>query len=55
MSTAVTRLARFMFDRMSDTYDADEALRELAWADEKIREFWLAEAAAIVGFLGVPA
>lgn len=51
MTETVTRLARFMYDRQADTYDATPALRELAWADPAIRGFWLEEAAAVVGFL----
>jgi hypothetical protein len=47
------RLARFMFDLQAETYDADEALRELAWADDRIRDFWLDQAGAVVSFLGL--
>ena len=45
-------LARFLFDRQADSYDSDPAMRELAWADANIREFWGAEAHAILEFLG---
>lgn len=45
-------LARFLFDRQADSYEADPAMRELAWADANIREFWDDEAHAILGFLG---
>lgn len=44
-------LARFLFDRQADTYDADPAMRELAWADADIREFWDSEAHAVMCFL----
>lgn len=40
-------LARFMFDRQMDSYDADSALRELAWADPGVVDFWYEEASAI--------
>lgn len=44
-------LARFMFDRQADSYDSDPAMRELAWADPGIRDFWYAEARAVLRFL----
>jgi hypothetical protein len=47
----VTDLARFMFDLQADTYDAHDAMRELAWADENIRGFWVDQAGAVVSFL----
>jgi hypothetical protein len=49
------RLARFMFDLQADDYDAQHALRELAWADDDIRGFWLGQADAVVSFLGLDA
>jgi hypothetical protein len=45
------RLARFMFDLQADDYQAADALRELAWADDHIHDFWLAQARAVVAFL----
>jgi hypothetical protein len=45
------RLARFMFDLQADDYEADDALRELAWCDEGVRDFWLTQAGAVVAFL----
>jgi hypothetical protein len=48
---AITRLARFMYDRQADSYDADPAMRELAWADLDIRRFWIVEATAVIHFL----
>lgn len=45
------RLARFMFDLQADDYEAAEAMRELAWADDGIRDFWLDQAGAVVSFL----
>jgi hypothetical protein len=51
---AVSRhLARFMFDLQADDYEADEAMRELAWADDRIHDFWLGQASAVVAFLGL--
>lgn len=41
-------LARFLFDRQADTYDSDSAMRELAWLDPSVRDFWANEAQAIV-------
>ena len=48
----MTDLARFMFDRQADSYEADPAMRELAWADPDIQKFWDTEAHAILEFLG---
>lgn len=47
------RLARFMFDMQADGYDADDAMRELAWGDDNVHEFWLGQADAVVSFLGL--
>jgi hypothetical protein len=53
-ATAVSRhLARFMFDLQADDYGADDAMRELAWADDRIHDFWLGQAGAVVAFLGL--
>lgn len=41
-------LARRMFLRQSEQYDAEPALVELAWADPQIAGFWLAEAQAVL-------
>jgi hypothetical protein len=49
------RLARFMFDLQADDYDADDAMREQAWADDGIRGFWLGQAGAVVSFVGLEA
>lgn len=49
------RLARFMFDLQADSYDAVDAMRELAWADDGIRDFWVGQAGAVVSFLGLEA
>jgi hypothetical protein len=46
-------LARFMFDLQADGYLADDAMRELAWADDRIHDFWLDQARAVVAFLGL--
>jgi hypothetical protein len=48
---AITQLARFLYDRQADSYDADPAMRELAWADLQIRRFWIDEATAVIHFL----
>jgi hypothetical protein len=47
------RLARFMFDLQADDYEADEAIRDRAWADDRIHDFWLGQASAVVAFLGL--
>lgn len=44
-------LARFLFDRQADSYDADPAMRELAWVDPDIRSFWIEEAGAVLAFI----
>ena len=44
-------LARFLFDQQADEYGADEAMRELAWADTFIQSFWLDQAQGILDFL----
>lgn len=44
-------LARFMFDRQADSYDADPEEREHAWRAPHIQEFWLAEASAVYYYL----
>ena len=52
-SQVQVHLARFMFDLQADDYNADDAMRELAWADSGIRGFWLGQAGAVVSFLGL--
>jgi hypothetical protein len=47
----VSDLARFLFDRQADSYDSDPAMRELAWMDPDIRDFWYAEEREIIGHL----
>jgi hypothetical protein len=44
-------LARFLFDQQADEYDADDAMRELAWADPQISGFWVEQAQGILDFL----
>lgn len=51
MAVVTRHLARFMFDLQADDYEADEAMRELAWADTGIYDFWLGQASAVVAFL----
>lgn len=46
-------LARAMYDRQADTFDADPGLRELAWADPDIRAFWEAEADHVLAVIGI--
>jgi hypothetical protein len=53
MAAVSRRLARFMFDLQADDYEAGEAMRELAWADDRIHDFWLDQANAVVAFLGL--
>jgi hypothetical protein len=49
------RLARFMFDLQADDYDAQGAMRELAWADRNVCGFWLGQSNAVVSFLRLEA
>jgi hypothetical protein len=49
------RLARFMFDLQADDYDAQGAMRELAWAERNARGFWLGRANAVASFLRLEA
>jgi hypothetical protein len=49
--TQEERVARFLFDRQADSYEADPAMRELAWIDPDIRSFWIAEAGAVLEFI----
>lgn len=51
MAVVTRHLARFMFDLQADDYEADEAMRELAWADTGIYDFWLGQANAVLAFL----
>lgn len=44
-------LARYLFDQQADDYDADPAMRELAWADPNIVYFWIEQAKGILEFL----
>jgi hypothetical protein len=53
MAAVSRHLARFMFDLQADDFEADEAMRELAWADNRIHDFWLGQASAVVAFLGL--
>lgn len=47
-------LARFMFDRQAASYDADPEEANLVWIEDAgVRAFWLAEAEAVIGFLGL--
>lgn len=55
VSAVNERLARFLFDLQADDYDAQDAMRELAWADDNIRGFWLDQADAVVSFLELDA
>jgi hypothetical protein len=42
-------LARFMFDRQAQAYDAEQA--NLAWMDPGVQAFWRNEASAVLGFI----
>jgi len=44
-------LARFLFDRQARTYTADSAYIDEMWGKWEVREFWMSEAEAILGFL----
>lgn len=44
------KLARFLYDRQADSYNADPEMREELWTGG-VRDFWLAEAAAILNHL----
>lgn len=44
----IVQVARRMFERQAASYDAEPAMTELAWTDDAIREFWVAEAHAVV-------
>lgn len=46
-------LAKHMFDRRCRLDSADPALVELAWIDQNIQDFWLAEADSVLGFIGL--
>ena len=47
----VEAVARHLFERQTRSYDADPAMIELAWIDDDIRAFWLAEAASVLSFI----
>jgi hypothetical protein len=47
----VEHLARHMFERQAVTYGADPAHVELAWVDDDVRTFWVAEARSVVTFI----
>jgi hypothetical protein len=44
-------LARFMFDRQAQAYDADPEEANLAWMDAGVQAFWRNEAAAVLGYI----
>jgi hypothetical protein len=45
------RLARFMFNRQAEHYDADPEEANLAWMDPGVQAFWRNEAAAVLGYI----
>ena len=47
----VEHLARHMFERQAVTHGADPAQVELAWVDDDVRTFWVAEARSVVTFI----
>jgi hypothetical protein len=52
MTEQVLGLARFLFDRQANSYDADPEEVNLAWmTDGGIRDFWLTEARAVLAWL----
>ena len=46
-------LAKHMFNRRCELDGADSALVELAWIDQNIQDFWLAEADSVLQFVGL--
>lgn len=44
-------LAKFMFERQAETYDAEPGMVDEMWADPGVHEFWLSEARAVLRFL----
>lgn len=51
MTKTIEALGRFLFDRQAATYTSDKAYVDEMWSKWEVREFWLAEAEAILGFL----
>lgn len=48
----IDALARFLFERQANTYDATPDTITQAWNDPNIRNFWTTEAQAITHWLG---
>jgi hypothetical protein len=44
----IEQVARHMFERQAVTYEADPAMVQLAWLDDDIRAFWVAEATSVI-------
>lgn len=44
-------LAKFLFERQARTYTSDQAYIDEVWSRWEVREFWMDEAEAILGFL----
>lgn len=44
-------LAKFLFERQARTYTTDQAYIDEVWSRWEVREFWMDEAEAILGFL----
>jgi len=54
--TTTESLARHLFARQAATFGAEDAMAELAWETAPgVRDFWMAEAASVLAFLGVAA
>ena len=51
MTKTLEALGHFLFDRQARTYTNDSAYIEEMWGRWEVREFWLDEAQAILGFL----
>lgn len=51
MPETTEALARFLFERQAKTYTSDQAYIDEVWGRWEVREFWIDEAGAILGFL----
>lgn len=48
---ATSALARVLFDRQADSHEVEPSLRETAWAEPGVRNFWEGEAFAVFDYL----
>lgn len=55
MDSTIMDLARFLFNRQAKTYTEDaDHIRTMWETSDGVREFWIGEAEAIMGFLVAP-